>query len=73
MNKLEELSKRLDRIKELMDASGLSMEQLMAESATVYVQCNRCPIKSICDQYEYDENIGCAEVWADYLRGELNK
>lgn len=73
MNKLEELEKRLDRIKELMDATGLSMEDLLAESAMVHVDCEKCPIKSICDQFKYDENIACTEIWADYLRGELNK
>lgn len=73
MNKLEDLSNRLDRIKELMDVTGLSMEDLMAQSAVVFVNCNRCPIKSICDQYMFNKKIACTKIWRDYLRGDLNK
>lgn len=70
MNKLEELEKRMNRIKDLMDATGMSMECLMAESAMIHVNCEKCPIKSRCDQYMYDESIGCTDVWEQYLRGE---
>lgn len=71
MNKLEELEKRMNRIKDLMDAAGMSMESLLAESAMMHVDCGKCPIKSLCDQYMYDENIGCTAVWEMYLRGEI--
>lgn len=73
MDKLKELEKRLDRIKELMDVTGMSMEDLMAESAMVHVDCGRCPIKTACDQYTDDATIACTAVWAMYLRGEINK
>ena len=73
MNKLEELTKRMDRIKDLMDATGMSMEMLMAEAAMMHVDCGKCPIKTACDQYKYDENIGCTAVWEMYLKGELDK
>ena len=72
MSKLAELEKRMDHIKDLMDATGLSMESLMAESAMVHVDCGKCPIKSLCDQYMYDENIGCSAVWEMYLKGEFD-
>lgn len=71
MNNLEELTKRMDRVKDLMDVTGMSMEELMAESAMSHVDCGRCPIKSKCDQYMYDMNIGCSEVWEKYLKGEI--
>lgn len=72
MTKIEELIKRMDRIKELMDVTGMSMEELMAESAMVHVDCANCPIKSLCDQYRYDESVGCTEAWTMYLKGEIN-
>lgn len=56
-----------------MDATGLSMEDLLAKSAMVHVDCEKCPIRTACDQYQYDETIACTEIWADYLKGELNK
>lgn len=74
MNKLEDLKKRMDRIKELMDATGMSMEQLLAQSAITYVYCRKCPINSVCKQYiDHEKEIGCVEVWTMYLKGELNK
>lgn len=68
MNNLEELAKRLNRVKELMDATGMSMEELMAYSAVVHVDCARCPIASDCDKRKY---LDCSDVWVKYLKGEF--
>lgn len=73
MNILEIFEQRMERVKELMDVTGMSMEELMAESAMVHVNCNMCPIKAACDQYRYDESYGCTETWTMYLKGVLKK
>lgn len=41
MDKLAELSKRMDRIKVLMDASGMTMEELLASGAEQSVHCEK--------------------------------
>jgi hypothetical protein len=72
LDKIEALQEKMDRVKVLMDVTGMSMEELMAESAMVHVDCMLCPIKTKCDQYRYDESIGCTEAWTRYLKGELD-
>lgn len=69
---LEELNERMDRIKVLMDATGMSMEELMAESAPGHLQCDTCPITVFCDHHPYNEatDLGCSDVWTLYLKGE---
>lgn len=71
LEKLKELDDRMNRIKVLMDATNMSMEELMGESAIMHVDCMSCPLKTVCDQYRYDESIGCSEVWIKYLKGEI--
>lgn len=72
MTKLEELNKRMDRIKEVMDVTGMCMEELIAESAMVHIDCGMCPIKTACDKYRYGESYGCSETWTMYLKGEID-
>ena len=67
MNNLEELSKRLNRVKELMDVTGMSMTELMALAA-VSLDCSKCPIISICDSHKH---YSCSEIWVKYLKGEF--
>lgn len=70
--KLNELNDRMDRIKVLMDATEMSMEELMAETAPGHITCNTCPISEFCDQHPYNEvtELGCSDIWTLYLRGE---
>lgn len=69
MDTLKELTKRMDRVKDLMDVTGMSMEELMAESAMTHVDCERCPITSDCDKRKY---LDCSDVWEKYLKGEFD-
>lgn len=72
MSKLEKLNQCMDRIKQIMDVTGMSMEELIAESAMVHVDCEMCPIKTVCDKHRYDESYGCSETWTMYLKGEID-
>lgn len=72
MSTIEELNKRLDRVKELMDVTGMSMEELMAEAAIAHVDCDRCPIKSDCFEFKYLDHFDCSDVWEKYLKGEFD-
>ena len=68
------LEHKMDRIKDLTDAAGMSMEKLLAKSALTYVHCRNCPINSACSQHiDHEKEIGCVEVWTMYLKGELKK
>ena len=69
MNEIEELNKRLNHVKVLMDALGMNMEELMAQ-AGVLLDCSKCPIKSICDSHKY---YSCSLVWEKYLKGEFDE
>lgn len=68
--------KRLDRIKVLMDASGETIEEMLARSATYSVNCEKCPISKLCVNVGSKVNkktgllYGCGDVWEDYLKGE---
>lgn len=64
MDKLAELSKRMDRIKALMDASRMNMEELFASAAERNVQCENCRLLRTCDKYDND---GCYTVWLKFL------
>lgn len=65
MDKLNELNKRLDRIKVLMDASDMSIEQLLATAAYKTVkQCPECPLYKACN---YRDEDGCYFTWLKFL------
>ena len=70
MGALEELIKRMDHVKVLMDATGMSMEELMAYTAVVHIDCGRCPITSDCNKRKY---LDCSDVWEKYLKGEFDE
>ena len=65
MDKLAELSKRMDRIKVLMDASGMTMEELLASAAEQGVHCENCPLFKTCDNHDND---GCYLIWLRFLQ-----
>ena len=73
MNKLAELSKRMDRIKALMDASGSgSIEVMLATFASDFVDCDKCPLKVKCDPLSHNKDsindmIDCYGEWLEYL------
>ena len=74
MNKLAELSKRMDRIKALMDASdSKSIEQMLATFASDFVDCDKCPLKVECDPLSHNlkdsinDMIDCYGMWLKYL------
>lgn len=70
MDKLAELSRRMDRIKALMDASGSkSIEEMLATFACEFVDCDKCPLGVQCDPLSYNINdmIDCYGLWLKYL------
>lgn len=69
MTGFELLNMKLDRVKELMDATGADMETMMASYAEVHCPCNKCVLTSKCAQIN---SISCNELWTSYLKGELN-
>lgn len=80
MQKYEELNKRMDRIKVLMDASNKSMEELLALGGMVVIdECNDCPLKHECVAVQLSVNPGtglywsCEDLWTAYLKGELDE
>lgn len=68
--KLFELEKRMDRVKELMDFSKLNIEELLGMWAEDHGGCDKCPLylKHICCEGKLDE-FACHEIWAKYLGG----
>ena len=72
MTKLEKLNQCMDRIKQIMDVTGMSMEELIAESAVYHIDCGKCPIKSICKQYLCNNQIACTDLWTMYLKGVID-
>lgn len=59
MDKLELLSKKMDRIKILMDSTGKSIEQMLAYYADAKLMCDDCKIKAECDD--------CYDKWLKFL------
>lgn len=74
IEKLNELNDKMDRVKHLMDATGMSIEEMLADTAPAHVCCDTCPISSFCDKHPYNEDtqIGCSDVWLMYLKGEID-
>ena len=76
MDKLAELSKRMDRIKALMDASdSKSIEEMLATFASDFVDCDKCPLKVKCDPVSgkidsIHEIIDCFGEWLEYLEAK---
>lgn len=72
MDKLEELSKRMDRIKVLMDASGHNIEQMLAIFASDFIECDKCPLRVKChpdsDLKDHISDVtNCYISWLMYL------
>jgi hypothetical protein len=59
-----ELSKRMGRVLVLMDATRMSMEELLASAAEKEVHCEKCPLLKTCDNHDDD---GCYITWLKYL------
>ena len=72
MKEFDELNEKMDRIKVLMDATRMSMEELMTYTAPMHIECDSCPISEFCDQHPYNEvtKLGCCDIWALYLKGD---
>ena len=69
MDKLKELEKRMDRIKVLMDASRMNIEELLASAAAKEVpSCEKCPLLKACDNHDQD---GCYITWLKFLEGRI--
>lgn len=69
IDKLELLAKKLDRIKVLMDATGKSIEQMLAYYASddeyPIFSCKECPIQDRCNTI-VNHNT-CYDVWLKFL------
>lgn len=72
-DQLGEISKRMDRIKVLMDVSGSkSIEEMLATFASDFVDCDKCPLKVKCDPLSHklkdiNDIIDCFGEWLEYL------
>ena len=65
MDKLEELNKRMDRVRVLMIAARMSIEELLASAAEKEVHsCEKCPLLKACDNHDED---GCYITWLKFL------
>ena len=64
MDKLAELSKRIDRVNVLMCASGMTIEELLASAAEQSVHCEKCPLLKACNNHDED---GCYITWLKFL------
>ena len=65
MDKLEELNKRMDRVRVLMIAARMSIEELLASAAEKEVNCcENCPLLKTCDNHDED---GCYITWLKFL------
>lgn len=65
MDKLKELEKRMDRVKVLMDATRMNIEELLATAAEKQVRhCEKCPLLKACDNHDED---GCYTTWLKFL------
>jgi hypothetical protein len=65
MDKLKELEKRMDRVRVLMIAARMSIEELLASAAEKEVNnCEKCPLKKTCDNHDED---GCYITWLKFL------
>lgn len=75
---LDELSKRMDRVKELMDGTGLSIEEMLSESANVNLDCAKCVLRARCAKLDLTvyKKTGlyytCNDIWEEYLKGETD-
>lgn len=65
MDKLKELEARMDRVRVLMIASRMSIEELLASAAEKEVTaCEKCPLLKACDNH--DEDV-CYITWLKFL------
>ena len=64
MDKLAELSRRMDRVNVLMGASCMTIEELLASAAEKSVGCEKCPLLKTCNKYDND---GCYITWLKFL------
>ena len=53
-----------DRFNALSDATGLSIADMCAVYADLYLDCDKCPLKEKCQRLE---NIDCSDVWMRYF------
>lgn len=65
MDKLELLSKKMDRIKILMDAKGESIEQMLSHYAMSELVCEQCPLLDEC--VKLTNHKSCDEMWLEFL------
>lgn len=65
MDKLKELSNRLDRVNVLMGVTHMTIEELLAAAAEKQVSnYETCPLLKACD--DHDE-YGCYKIWLKFL------
>ena len=65
MDKLELLSKKMDRIKVLMDAKGESIEQMLSNYASNMLYCEDCPLLDKCTVRTNHKS--CNTMWLEFL------
>lgn len=65
IDKLELLSKKMDRIKVLMDLTGESMEQMLSYYAAGLIKCEKCPLLDKCTVRTNHKS--CNNMWLEFL------
>ena len=65
MDKLELLSKKMDRIKVLMDATDQSIEKMLSNYAAAALFCEDCPLIDKCTVRMNTKS--CNEMWLEFL------
>lgn len=65
MDKLELLSKKMDRIKILMDTTEESIEHMLSNYAADKLFCENCPLIDKCTMRMNTKS--CNEMWLEFL------
>lgn len=56
--------------KELRYSTGMEIEDLLGIAASGAIEdCDNCAIRELC---ESQDKYSCKELWAKYLKGEIN-
>ena len=58
--------------KDLINSSGLTIEELLGVAAAYTVECVNCAIRCECDKIRLKDSDSCRSIWAGYLMGVNN-
>lgn len=58
--------------KDLINSSGLTLEELLGVAASQIVECAYCTIRYECNELMLNEDYSCRKIWAEHLMGVNN-